>query len=152
MDLIPDIPVARLNDNGVAEYPPDVEVNEKICSFRRTGCLAWDDIVDLPKNRWAINFDDGPLPPSKSLYKFLDAENEKATHFWIGHNVKMHSDLAMQAVKRGDHLAVHSWSHPHLTTYTDEEVVGELGWAMKIIEDISGFRPKYYRPPYGDIE
>jgi chitin deacetylase len=31
-------------------------------------------------------------------------------------------------------------------------VVGELGWCMKIIEDLSGRKPKYFRPPYGDID
>jgi peptidoglycan/xylan/chitin deacetylase (PgdA/CDA1 family) len=90
----------------------------------------------------------------------------QATHFWVGFNVKTHWDLALEAAKRDDHLAVHTWcdrapgvsedaltsprSHPHLTTYTDEEILGELGWTMQIIYDLSGHLPKYVRPPFGD--
>ena len=126
-------------------------IDDKLCSYRRASCLGPDDIARGPAVTWAINFDDGPLPPSANLYKALDDWDEKATHFWVGNNVKNYLELAQQAARRGDHLAVHTWSHPHLTTYTNEQVLGELGWTMQIIYDISGHLPRYYRPPFGDV-
>lgn len=42
-------------------------------------------------------------------------------------------------------------THPHLTTLSDEEIIGELGWTMQIIHDVTGKVPLYYRPPYGDV-
>ena len=113
--------------------------------------MTKDDIVRAPTASWAINFDDGPLPPSSKLYDALDGWNEKATHFWVGNNVKNNLDMAIRAAGRGDHLAVHTWSHPHLTTYTNEQILGELGWTMQIIYDISKHVPRYYRPPNGDL-
>ena len=42
-------------------------------------------------------------------------------------------------------------THAHLTTRSDAEIVGELGWTMQIIYDLTGHIPRYYRPPYGDV-
>lgn len=147
--LIPDLPKAELI-GGLPNYPADLPLDARLCSYRRSSCLGEEDIYKAPAAHWAVNFDDGPLPPSAALYEKLDEWNEHATHFWVGNNVKTHWQLAVQAATRGDHLAVHTWSHPHLTTYTNEQVVGELGWAMQIIYDISDHIPKYYRPPFGD--
>jgi peptidoglycan/xylan/chitin deacetylase (PgdA/CDA1 family) len=52
----------------------------------------------------------------------------------------------------GHQIAVHTWSHPMLTTLTDEEIVAELGWSKRIIKDLLGVTPTMMRPPYGDIE
>lgn len=38
----------------------------------------------------------------------------------------------MQAVALGNqHFSVHTWSHPLMTTKTNEQVVAELGWTMQ---------------------
>ena len=40
-----------------------------------------------------------------------------------------------------------------MTTKTNQEVVGELGWTMELIHNSTGGRlPKYWRPPYGDSD
>jgi chitin deacetylase len=67
---------------GLGEYPETFDPAQA-CSYRKTGCQANTDIVTLPKLQWAINFDDGPLPPSETLYDFLDQEHKLATHFWV---------------------------------------------------------------------
>lgn len=48
--------------------------------------------------------------------------------------------------------AVHTWSHPALTTLTNEQIVAELGWTRKAIKDVAGVTPLLFRPPYGDID
>ncbi|KAA1112743.1 hypothetical protein PGT21_008094 [Puccinia graminis f. sp. tritici] len=158
-------PQAKLSmQTGLAEYPEGTIFNSDpngICSYRRASCLRGEtedrgiglQDIWLGKNHtWSINFDDGPLPPSTSLYKFLDQQDETATHFWVGSNVRDYPELALQAWKRGDHLAVHTWSHAHLTTLSDFEILGELGWTIQIIHDLTGLVPLYYRPPYGDVD
>lgn len=70
----------------------------------------------------------------------------------VGANVRDYPELALQAWKRGDHLAVHTWTHAHLTTLSDLEILGELGWTIQIIHDLTGVVPLYYRPPYGDVD
>jgi len=52
----------------------------------------------------------------------------------------------------GHQLSVHTWSHPYLTTLTNEQIVAELGWTAKAIKEITGVTPNTMRPPYGDID
>jgi hypothetical protein len=85
---------------GLGEYPADFDAS-KACSYRRNGCAANDDMVTLPAHRWAINFDDGPLPPSKTLYDFLDKEEKRATHFWVSLSLSL---LASSSLGTQDRL------------------------------------------------
>ena len=40
-----------------------------------------------------------------------------------------------------------------MTTLNNLQVLGELGWTMKLIHDSTGGRvPKYWRPPFGDSD
>lgn len=50
------------------------------------------------------------------------------------------------------HSAVHTWSHPYLSTLTNDQIIAELGWTKKIIKDTLGVTPNMMRPPYGDID
>lgn len=53
----------------------------------------------------------------------------------------------------GDDIAVHTWTHPYMTTLSNEQVVAEIGWTMQIIHDSTGGRlPRFWRPPYGDSD
>lgn len=43
---------------------------------------------------------------------------------------------------------VHTWSHPYMTSLTDEQLLGELGWTAQIIADITGgYLPAYWVSP-----
>lgn len=35
---------------------------------------------------------------------------------------------------------------------TNEQIVAEMKWTEKAIADVTGYRVKYMRPPYGDID
>lgn len=52
----------------------------------------------------------------------------------------------------GHQISVHTWSHPSLTTLTNEQIVAELGWTKQVIKDTIGVTPNTFRPPYGDID
>lgn len=52
----------------------------------------------------------------------------------------------------GHQIAVHTWSHPSLTTLSNEEIIAEFGWSKKVIYDVLGVTPNQFRPPFGDIE
>jgi chitin deacetylase len=52
-----------------------------------------------------------------------------------------------------DHIAVHTWSHRHMSTLTNEQLIADIGWCMQIIYDSTGGRvPAFWRPPYGDSD
>jgi peptidoglycan/xylan/chitin deacetylase (PgdA/CDA1 family) len=48
------------------------------------------------------------------------------THFLIGSQIIYLPDLFTQMFNMGDDLAVHTWSHPYMTTQTNLQVVAEV--------------------------
>ncbi|KII95212.1 carbohydrate esterase family 4 protein [Plicaturopsis crispa FD-325 SS-3] len=152
---IPDIPVSSSTDGATPVYPNGLDsTSPQICSSSAQCRNMTYDTWDAPDGKIGIGFDDGPLPPSKTLYDFLVANNQKATHFMIGSNILWNSDAFNQAFNQmQDDIAVHTWTHPLMTTLNNSMVLGELGWTMEIIHNSTGGRlPKYWRPPYGDAD
>jgi peptidoglycan/xylan/chitin deacetylase (PgdA/CDA1 family) len=39
-----------------------------------------------------------------------------------------------------------------MTTLTNEQIVAELKWNELAIKEVTGVSPRYFRPPYGDID
>ncbi|BGP22104.1 chitin deacetylase, carbohydrate esterase family 4 protein [Rhodotorula toruloides] len=150
---IPSFPPATLV-GGNPTYPSGTNTGENgVCSWSVSHCFGDNDISDAPDGMYAIAFDDGPLPSSIKLYNFLKQQNQTATHFLIGTNIVNNPDAFKLALSIGGHLAVHTWSHPYMSTLTDMQVLGELGWTAQAIYDQSGgLVPKYWRPPYGDTD
>jgi chitin deacetylase len=151
--LIPDIPVATENAAGMPEYPQGSDP-KTICSWTLSKCNT-DNIYQAPDNSVAFGIDDGPTPDGTPPYlKTLKKYNVSATHFLIGSAISWNPDVMKQlaSASPAQHLAVHTWSHTLQTTKTDMEVLGDLGWTMQIIYDVSGMIPMYFRPPEGDVD
>ncbi|BGP37173.1 hypothetical protein JCM10450v2_001079 [Rhodotorula kratochvilovae] len=150
---IPSFAPARLNADGVPYYTGVKTGEDGVCSWSSAHCFGDDDIYDAPDGMYAVGFDDGPTPQSVKLYNFLEANNQTATHFMIGSNIVNNPQIFQQALDIGGHIAVHTWSHSYMTSLTDMELLGELGWTAQAIFDHShGLIPKFWRPPYGDAD
>ncbi|KAF9259516.1 glycoside hydrolase/deacetylase [Marasmius fiardii PR-910] len=148
---IPNIPQSTLN-NGSPAYANMDAGGPEICSSTYQ-CRSPDDVYDGPEGYFAISFDDGPLSATPTLVGFLQKNNETGTHFMIGSNVLANPNQFLAVFNYGGDCAVHTWTHPYMTTLTNEQIVAELGWTMQIIHDSSGGRvPKVWRPPYGDSD
>lgn len=151
---IPDIKPSNPN-NGYPTYANGEQPNDDtICSFTYE-CVDDEDLHNPPDGVFALSFDDGPAPSSPPLLDFLEQNNasSKATHFMIGSNILYNPKDMQDTFNRGGHIAVHTWSHNYMTTLTNEQVLGELGWTIQIIADLTGGRlPAYWRPPYGDVD
>ncbi|KAJ8077531.1 Chitin deacetylase 3 [Marasmius tenuissimus] len=71
----------------------------------------------------------------------------------IGSDILLNYKQFQEIIDYGGGCAVHTWSHPYMTTLTNEQVVAELGWTLQIINDSTGGRiPKTWRPPFGDSD
>ncbi|BGP13273.1 hypothetical protein JCM10213v2_001192 [Rhodosporidiobolus nylandii] len=150
---IPGFAPAFLTAAGAPAYAAGVDTGENgVCSWTVSHCFGDGDVYDAPDGMYALGFDDGPLPASVELYNFLESNNQTATHFHIGSNILNNKEIFDLAVSTGGHIAVHTWSHPYMSTLTDLEILGELGWTAQIIYDYSGLVPKWWRPPYGDTD
>ncbi|KLO11229.1 glycoside hydrolase/deacetylase [Schizopora paradoxa] len=145
-----------VNDNAV--YPQGVNSQDpSICSANGGGtgsCRTNGSIWDAPDGYIGISFDDGPTSNSPTLYTFLQQNNQKATHFMIGTNILSNWQEFLTAYETlGDDIAVHTWTHPHMTSLSNVQVLAELAMTMQIIYDSTdGKLPRFWRPPYGDID
>ncbi|KAI9513314.1 carbohydrate esterase family 4 protein [Russula earlei] len=145
---IPNIQPSAANESG--RYPV---LPSQLCS-NTYGCRIPGVIYDAPPGVWALSFDDGPLPPSDTLYAFLRQNGQKATHFFIGMNiVNFWPEFNLAFQTNQDDIAVHTWTHPHMTALSNADVTAQLGWSLQIIYNSTGGRlARYWRPPYGDVD
>ncbi|KAJ7063723.1 carbohydrate esterase family 4 protein [Mycena amicta] len=157
--VIPDIPVSTVNTSGgdgsgvpVYSGSDPTGTSPEICSGSAQ-CKIPGDIWDAPDGYLALSFDDGPTDASPGLSEFLLANNQTATHFMIGSNLLDFPTQFLTAFNQGDDIAVHTWSHPYMTTMTNAQVIAELGWTIELIHNSTGGRiPRFWRPPYGDSD
>ncbi|KAF9905619.1 chitin deacetylase [Linnemannia zychae] len=135
--------------------PPDPTV----CNYACTGCTSLGmqrDITGCPEvNVWGLTFNDGPS--SKGTPELLDVLKEtdggvKATFFLTGSQVVENPDVVLRQAQEGHHLASLTWSRTPLTTLTNAQIVVEVRWTERAIEDITGQKVRYIRPPKGDID
>jgi hypothetical protein len=77
-----------------------------LCSKMAPFCVMFSLRYNISTNVLSfLKFDDGPLPPSPKLYEFLQQNNQRATHFFIGTNILQNSKEFMQAFSNGDDIA-----------------------------------------------
>lgn len=136
---------------GTISYPSGVDP-VAVASWTLSKVLDRRDIVHAPAGMIGLAFDDGPQPPGAQLNTFLAANSQRATRFLIGSRALDNPDVLAQMIANGDHLAVHTWSHHYMTTLTDMQVLGELGWTAQLLFDHSGRVPAFWRPPFGDVD
>ncbi|EKM83476.1 hypothetical protein AGABI1DRAFT_31623 [Agaricus bisporus var. burnettii JB137-S8] len=132
---------------------PEAATDASRCWWTCGGCTRESDIESCPdKLHWGMTYDDGPAFYTTQLLNYLDEQSLKTTFFLVGSRVISFPDIARSEYMSGHQIGVHTWSHPPLTTKTNDEVIAELGWARQAIRDVLGVTPNTMRPPYGDID
>ena len=102
------------------------------------------------RKRICLTFDDGPSEYTDQLLDGLAERNAKATFFLIGSKVDEYKDTVLRMKKEGHTVAQHTQNHKHLPEITMEEVREEINSANEAIMKITGDKPKFIRPPYGE--
>ncbi|KAJ7596642.1 hypothetical protein C8J56DRAFT_917949 [Mycena floridula] len=123
------------------------------CWWTCGGCVRDTDISDCPDPlTWGLTYDDGPSFYTSQLLDYLDEQKLKSTFFVVGSRVISFPATLQAEYLAGHQIAVHTWSHPALTTLSNEAIIAELGWSKKVIHDVLGVTPNFMRPPFGDID
>ncbi|KAG6817613.1 hypothetical protein H0H87_006241 [Tephrocybe sp. NHM501043] len=123
------------------------------CWWTCGGCTRTTDVTECPTAMtWGLTYDDGPAYYTSNLLDYLDQNNLKSTFFVVGSRVISFPSILQTEYMTGHQIAVHTWSHPQLTTLTNEQIIAELGWSKKVIKDVLGVTPNMMRPPFGDID
>jgi peptidoglycan/xylan/chitin deacetylase (PgdA/CDA1 family) len=104
-------------------------------------------------NYVAITLDDGPSPEhTDGVLKVLDKYNVKATFFIIGEKASHNKDILRKIHSQGHRIGNHTWSHAFwFDLYPPGRMIREIIKTDQLIQEITGEKPKFFRPPYGVI-
>ncbi len=101
----------------------------------------------------ALTFDDGPGAAStQDVINVLRKYEVPATFFNIGVNVATYPSLVREEATLGFLVGNHTWSHPDLETLSASGQASEIDEATAEQEDLIGWGPCVFRPPYGDYD
>src|SRR5690625_2416296 len=109
--------------------------------------------IDEATNRDVVllTFDDGPKDEQmvQEMLDILDQHQAKAIFFVNGYRVKQNPELLKLIDERGHPIGNHSWDHIVLRDLGEEEVDQQIGDVQNIVEELTGKRPLFFRPPNG---
>lgn len=104
---------------------------------------------DCDEKLLALTFDDGPDQDTLELLEVLDRLEVQATFFLIGKQIEKRPEVAREIVRRGHQVGNHTYSHPDLSRCSVGQLAFEVDHTAHLIEQATGVRPRFFRPPYG---
>ncbi|MNH77439.1 Peptidoglycan-N-acetylglucosamine deacetylase [compost metagenome] len=100
----------------------------------------------------ALTFDDVPDPRfTPQVLDVLAKYHIKATFFVVGQRAVKHPGLVKRIYREGHLIGNHSYNHPLFKNRNLAYFKNQILRTEKIIYNLTGFRPKLIRPPYGEI-
>lgn len=97
----------------------------------------------------ALTFDDGPSRQTAELLEILDRHKVRATFFQCGIHAQRLPDAAKSVSEAGHEIGNHTHSHPLLCLRLPASIEDEVVRAQLVLEQVHGFPPRLFRPPYG---
>lgn len=102
----------------------------------------------------ALSFDDGPNTiTTPVVLDVLEEFGVKASFFVIGRNIDSSSTEVMKRARAlGCDIENHTFSHPHLTELSDDEIISEIHKTQDSVSVAISVAPRFCRPPYLDVD
>lgn len=111
--------------------------------------LVTDDPAAREQKVAMLTFDDGPRPgTTEKILDALKAENVKAIFFVTGYSAK-NEELLRRIAAEGHIIGTHTMSHENLRDKSKEEQRAEIVGVNEMVERVTGYRVRYFRPPFG---
>ena len=113
--------------------------------------------LDAGGRRVALTFD-ACSTLDRSFYddrvtRALMRTNTPATLFISGRWAETHlRQMRVLAQNPLFEIANHSYTHPHMTEVPPERQREELLWTQQILYSLTGRIPRFFRPPYGEVD
>jgi peptidoglycan/xylan/chitin deacetylase (PgdA/CDA1 family) len=122
----------------LVEYPVRAHVIRRVDGAGRRIALTFDDCNDAAA--WT------------SILETLEAHSVQASFFCLGSQVERHAAQARRALRDGDTIGNHTWTHPSLPTLSSAEVKREVERTTEAWWRLARTAPMpYFRPPYGAL-
>jgi peptidoglycan/xylan/chitin deacetylase (PgdA/CDA1 family) len=98
-----------------------------------------------------LTFDDGPSNSSTpQLLNALRSAGLRATMFNEGQYAASAPAQVRAQVSAGMWVGNHSYTHPHMTQLSQQQMDSEISRTQQAIANAGGGTPKLFRPPYGE--
>ncbi len=109
------------------------------------------------KGDLALTFDDGLSQVTSEVIDMLKRENVTATFFIIGQTLELNlignrkpKEVLESMLRSGHEFASHTYSHPNLDEHWPEGIEYEMRKTGDLFENLTGHRPRFMRPPFGN--
>lgn len=97
-----------------------------------------------------LTYDDGPEPGGTDrILQVLDERQLSATFFVLLSRARRHPGLLAEVAAAGHEIALHGLDHQRLTGFSSREVSQRTKDGRSELEDLTGKRVEWVRPPYG---
>ncbi|NRD79298.1 polysaccharide deacetylase family protein [Bacillus sp. BRMEA1] len=101
-------------------------------------------------HKMALTFDDGPHPVyTPILLDLLKEHQVKATFFVVGSRAEKYPELIIRMKEEGHLIGIHNYIHRSNWLMFPWTVREGINRTAKILENLTGDRSVYYRPPWG---
>jgi len=105
----------------------------------------------------ALTFDACPTGKTddydEKVIEILLREKVSATLFMSGRWVEKNAEHVKFLSKQSQfEIANHAFWHPHMLDKDDERILRELKRTQTIIRKVSGKMPRFFRPPFGEVD
>ena len=130
-------------------------MDARVLAVALLGALATTFAHAAPTSvkRVALVFDDGPRPAdAEPLLALLAKEKVAVTFSLVGDRVRENPATAKAIIAAGHEIANHSQSHAHPRDLDDQALDREVANAQQLIQITVGKAPKWYWPPYIEID
>ncbi|SDL57575.1 Peptidoglycan/xylan/chitin deacetylase, PgdA/CDA1 family [Paenibacillus sp. ov031] len=102
------------------------------------------------ETEFSLTFDDGPDPEyTPRLLDLLHQYGAKATFFVVGEHAARHPELIQRIHEEGHLLGIHNYIHKTNWLMRPRTVRDQIQRTGQIIQEVTGVRTCYYRPPWG---
>lgn len=132
----------------------------------KLGLITQSKITEFPSpyiiNRWGaddpqkivLTFDDGPDPVyTPQILDILKEKKVPADFFIVGVNATQNRGLVEREYNEGHEIANHTFTHPDISTESNQAFAVELNSVQSFLESTIGRKSFLFRPPYSeDVE
>lgn len=105
-----------------------------------------------PKDTIALTFDDGPHPVNtERILEILRGHKVKATFFVSGNEAERYPRVLKAIHDDGHEIGNHGYEHVRLSKIGYKRYAENICKTGDIVSTITGRRPIFFRPPYGEM-